>query len=337
MRAIVLREHGGLDKLVYETGYPDPVCGPEDAIIRTRACALNYHDVFTRRGMPGITLKLPLIVGNDAAGEVVQIGSEVAGVKPGDRVLIDPTDRVNPGFLGETLDGGLGEFVRVPAHMLVPLDDGIDFATAAALPVAYGTAHRMMIERGRIQAGETVLILGASGGVGTCCVQLAKRAGATVVVCASSDEKLARLQQCGADIGINYATQDWVAECHRQFGRASTRSRSAGGLDMVVNFTGGDTWTPGLRVLRRNGRMLTCGATAGFEPKEDIRYIWTFELNIVGSNGWSRSDILTLLDLVRAGELRPVLHPTRYALVDGREAMRQLDQRLTFGKIIVEA
>ena len=158
-----------------------------------------------------------------------------------------------------------------------------------------------------------------------------------MVVCASSDEKLARLQQCGADIGINYATQDWVAECHRQFGRASTRSRSAGGLDMVVNFTGGDTWRPGLRVLRRNGRMLTCGATAGFEPKEDIRYIWTFELNIVGSNGWSRSDILTLLDLVRAGELRPVLHPTRYALVDGREAMRQLDQRLTFGKIIVEA
>jgi len=336
MRAVVLHEHGGLDKLVYEKDYGDPVCGPGDVVIRTRACALNYHDVFTRRGMPGIKLKLPLIVGNDAAGEVIETGREVTGFKPGDRVLVDPIDRVDAGFLGETLDGGLGEFVRVPAHMLIRLDPGIDFAMAAALPVAYGTAHRMLYERGRIQAGETVLILGASGGVGTCCVQLAKRAGATVVVCASSEEKLARLKEQGADLGINYATQDWMAECHRRFGRASTRRGPDGGLDMVVNFTGGDSWTRALRVLRRDGRMLTCGATAGFDPKEDIRYIWTFELNIVGSNGWSRGDVLALLEMVKAGTLRPVLHETRYALADGREAMRQLEERLTFGKVIVE-
>ena len=337
MRAIVLREHGGLDKLVYETGYPDPVCGPGDVVIRTRACALNYHDVFTRRGMPGIKLTLPLVVGNDAAGEVVEVGSAVSAVTAGDRVLVDPSNRVQGGFMGETFDGGLGEFIRLPAHMLIPLDGGIDFATAAALPVAYGTAHRMMVERGRIQAGETVLILGASGGVGTCCVQLARNAGARVVVCASSDEKLARLKECGADIGINYATQDWVAECQRHFGKASTRSGKGGGLDMVVNFTGGDTWTRALRVLRRDGRMLTCGATAGFDPKEDIRYIWTFELHIVGSNGWSRGDILALLGMVRAGTLRPVLFEKRYALADGREAMRQIEDRLTFGKIIVES
>ena len=337
MRAIVLREHGGLDKLVYETGYPDPVCGPGDVVIRTRACALNYHDVFTRRGMPGIKLTLPLVVGNDAAGEVVEVGSAVSAVTAGDRVLVDPSNRVQGGFMGETFDGGLGEFIRLPAHMLIPLDGGIDFATAAALPVAYGTAHRMMVERGRIQAGETVLILGASGGVGTCCVQLARNAGARVVVCASSDEKIARLKECGADIGINYATQDWVAECQRHFGKASTRSGKGGGLDMVVNFTGGDTWTRALRVLRRDGRMLTCGATAGFDPKEDIRYIWTFELHIVGSNGWSRGDILALLGMVRAGTLRPVLFEKRYALADGREAMRQIEDRLTFGKIIVES
>ena len=337
MRAIVLREHGGLDRLVYETGYPDPVCGPGDVVIRTRACALNYHDVFTRRGMPGIKLTLPLVVGNDAAGEVVEVGSAVSAVTAGDRVLVDPSNRVQGGFMGETFDGGLGEFIRLPAHMLIPLDGGIDFATAAALPVAYGTAHRMMVERGRIQAGETVLILGASGGVGTCCVQLARNAGARVVVCASSDEKLARLKECGADIGINYATQDWVAECQRHFGKASTRSGKGGGLDMVVNFTGGDTWTRALRVLRRDGRMLTCGATAGFDPKEDIRYIWTFELHIVGSNGWSRGDILALLGMVRAGTLRPVLFEKRYALADGREAMRQIEDRLTFGKIIVES
>lgn len=336
MRAMVLREHGGLDKLVHETDYPDPVCGPADVLIRTRACALNYHDVFTRRGMPGIRLRLPVIVGNDAAGEVVQVGSAVAAWKAGDRVLVDPTNRVQGGFMGETFDGGLGEFIRLPEHMLIPLDDGIDFATAASLPVAYGTAHRMMVERGRVRSGETVLILGASGGVGTCCVQLAKMAGARVVVCASTDEKLARLAECGADIGINYATQDWVAECHRQFGRATTRGGPAGGVDMVINFTGGDTWTKGLRVLRRDGRMLTCGATAGFEPKEDIRYIWTFELNIMGSNGWSRADILALLAMVKQGALRPVLHEKRYALEDGREAMRQIEERLAFGKIIVE-
>ena len=336
MRAVVLHEHGGLERLVYEPHYRDPVCGPLDAVIRTRACALNYHDVFTRRGMPGIKLKLPLIVGNDAAGEVVQVGGEVTAFKPGDRVLVDPTDRVDAGFLGETLDGGLAEFVRLPAHMLIPLDAELDFATAAALPVAYGTAHRMMTERGRVLAGETVLILGASGGVGTGCVQLAKRAGATVVVCASSDYKLERLKACGADIGINYATQDWVAECHRLFGRATTRGGPSRGLDMVVNFTGGDTWTRALRVLRRDGRMLTCGATAGFDPKEDIRYIWTFELNIIGSNGWSRADILALLAMAKAGTLRPVLHHTRYALADGREAMRRIEDRLTFGKVIVE-
>ena len=336
MRAMVLREHGGLDKLVYEPDYRDPVCGPGDAIIRTRACALNYHDVFTRRGMPGIALKLPLIVGNDAAGEVAQVGSEVNDFKPGDRVLVDPINRVRHAFLGETMDGGLGEYICLPAHMLISLADGIDFASAAALPVAYGTAHRMMYERGHIRAGETVLILGASGGVGTCCVHLAKRAGATVVVCASSDEKLSRLKDCGADIGINYASQDWVAECHQRFGKASARGSSSGGLDMVVNFTGGDSWTRGLRVLRRDGRMLTCGATAGFDPKEDIRYIWTFELNIVGSNGWSRGDILALLDMVKAGSLRPVLHGTRYPLAEGREAMRQIEDRITFGKVIVE-
>ena len=336
MRALVLYEHGGLDKLVYETAYKDPPCGPGDVVLRTRACALNYHDVFTRRSMPGIKLRLPLILGNDAAGEIVEIGKDVTGWGLGQRVLVDPTDRVDGGFMGETLDGGLGEYLRVPAHMLIGLDDDVDFASAAALPVAYGTARRMMVERGSIQAGETVLILGASGGVGTCCVQLAKLAGARVVVCASSDEKLARLKNCGADIGINYATQDWMEECHRRFGRASTRRGPSGGLDMVVNFTGGDTWTRGLRVLRRDGRMLTCGATAGYDPKEDIRYIWTFELNIIGSNGWSRQDIQALLDRVKTGTLRPVLHDTRFELSQGREAMRQLEQREAFGKIIVE-
>jgi alcohol dehydrogenase len=336
MRALVLQEHGDIDKMVFEPSYADPKPGPGDVILKVRACALNYHDVFTRKGMPGIKVPLPIIVGIDVAGEVVDTGSDVDEFEPGDRVLVDPIERVNGGLLGETFDGGLAEFVRVPAHMLIKLDDEVGFADAAALPVAYGTAYRMMLTRGKIQPGETVLILGASGGVGTCCVQLAKQAGATVIACASSDSKLERLRELGADVGINYATTDWVAECHRQFGKPRLFGQKRGGVDVVVNFTGGETWTKSLRVMRQDGRLLTCGATAGYDPKEDIRYIWTFELNIVGSNGWSRDDVHALLDLVKAGKLQPALHPQRFSLEDGRDAMRLLDERQVYGKVIVE-
>jgi alcohol dehydrogenase len=337
MQALVLREHGGLDKLVFEARYPDPSPGAGDVLLSVRACSLNYHDVFTRKGMPGIKVPLPLITGIDVAGNVVEVGAGVTGFSPGDRVLVDPIDRVEGGLLGETMDGGLAELVRVPAHMLVKLDPAIGYETAAALPVAYGTAHRMMLTRGRIQPGEKVLILGASGGVGTCCVQLAKQAGATVIACASSDEKLARLAELGASECINYATTDWVKACHERFGRARAHGGAGGGIDLVVNFTGGDTWTKSLRVLRRDGRLLTCGATAGYDPREDIRYIWTFELNIIGSDGWSRADVLALLALVKAGQLEPVLHPKRFSIAEGALAMRLLDDRQVFGKVIVEA
>jgi alcohol dehydrogenase len=335
MRAVVTYEHGGLDRLVYEPAYRDPVIGPGDVLIKVRACTLNYHDVFTRKGMPGIKIPMPVILGIDAAGEVAAVGDVVTGFEAGDRVLVDPIDRVDGGLMGETFDGGLAELLRVPAHMLVRLPDDVGFAEAAALPVAYGTAYRMMLTRGKIRPGETVLVLGASGGVGTCCVQLAKQAGATVIACASSDEKLERLKALGADVTINYATTDWVAECRKAFGRARVSRRDEGGIDVVVNFTGGDTWVSSLKVMRRDGRLLTCGATAGYDPHEDLRLIWTFELNIVGSNGWSRDDVLALVDLVRAGKLEPVLHPERFPLERAADAMRLLDDRQVYGKVVV--
>jgi alcohol dehydrogenase len=336
MRAVVTYEHGGLNRLVYEPAYRNPTIGAGDALLRVRACTLNYHDVFTRNGMPGIKIPMPVILGIDVAGEVVDVGADVANVRVGERVLVDPIDRIDGGLMGETFDGGLAELVRVPAHMLIPLPDDVDFAEAAALPVAYGTAYRMMLTRGKIREGETVLILGASGGVGTCCVQLAKQAGATVIACASSNDKLDRLKALGADVGINYVTTDWVAECRQRFGRPKVSRKDEGGIDVVVNFTGGETWVPSLRVMRRDGRLLTCGATAGYDPKEDLRLIWTFELNVVGSNGWSRDDVHALLELVQRRELKPALHPERFPLKRAGEAMRLLDDRKVFGKVVVE-
>lgn len=341
MRAVVLHRHGELGELVFEPAWPDPEPRPGTVVLKVGACTLNYHDVFTRKGMPGIKVPLPLIMGIDLAGTVVAVGDGVGSWQIGDRVLVDPIDRVAGGLTGETYDGGLAEFCRVPAHQLVRLDDTIGFADAAALPVAYGTAYRMMRSRGSIQAGETVLILGASGGVGTCCVQLAKQAGAIVIAAASSDEKLARLAELGADHGINALANDWVKQCHARFGKArvvnanSSGSAKSAGVDVVVNFTGGDTWTQSLRVLRKGGRLLTCGATAGYDPPEDIRYIWTFELSILGSNGWSREDVLALLEMVRAGAMKPSLHPRTFPLEEAHVAMRLLEERRVWGKVVI--
>ena len=333
MQAQVIRGHGEIDDITFETNWPDPVPGPGEVVLRVGACSLNYHDLFTLRGMPGIRLKMPLIMGNDVAGEVAALGPDVTGWKLGDRVMVDPINRQLGKLLGEAMDGGLAEKVKVLAEQLLHLPDDVSYEAAAALPVAYGTAYRMMVARGKIAAGEKVLILGASGGVGTCCVQLAKLAGAHVVVAASSEDKLARLKALGADDGINYKSDDFMKEVHRRYGKPKFLGGESG-MDVVVNYTGGDTWVPSLRCLRNGGRLLTCGATAGFEPKEDIRYIWAFELSVVGSNGWFPADLEALLALVRSGKLVPVIDQ-RLALKDARTAFRRLDERAVFGKVIV--
>lgn len=333
MRAQVIRGHGAIDDITFEANWPDPEPGADDVVLRVGACTLNYHDLFTLRGMPGIALNMPLIMGIDVAGEVVSVGSAVSGWKPGDRVMVDPVNRKLGVLLGERMNGGLAELVKVDASQLVALPGDVSFEAAAALPVAYGTAYRMMVPRGRIQPGEKVLILGASGGVGTCCVQLAKMAGAHVIAAASSEDKLARLKDLGAADGIDYTAGDWVREVHKRYGKPRFPV-GGGGVDVVVNFTGGDTWVPSLRCLRHDGRLLTCGATAGYDPKEDIRFIWSFELNIIGSNGWLPEDLHALLALVRERRLVPVID-RRLPLEDAREAFRLIEQRRVFGKVVV--
>lgn len=337
MKALVLREHGGLEQLKLETDFPDPVAGPGDVVLRVRSTSLNYHDVFTRRGMPGIRIPLPAIMGLDVAGEIVAVGPEVEGWSIGDRVLVDPVNRIEGGLMGETVHGGLAELCRARAHQLIRLPDAVSFDEAAALPVAYGTALRMVTTIGQVRAGEKVLILGASGGVGVCALQLCKSAGAYVIACAGTPEKAERLKALGADETILYTEEDFLKVSQARHGKPTIKRGAEDaprGVDVVVNFTGGDTWVKGLRTLRVGGRALTCGATAGYDPKEDLRFIWTFELQIRGSNGWEREDIHVLLDKVQRGELKvPIDH--RYSLADGTKALESIEQRRIVGKVLV--
>jgi alcohol dehydrogenase len=310
---------------------PQPL-GPEDVLLRVRACSLNYHDIFTVRGMPGIRIDLPVVPGNDVAGEIEAVGSAVGDWEIGARVLLNP---VYPGrgLMGEMLDGGLAEVCRAHRSQLIRIPDQVSFAHAAALPVAYGTAHRMMTAIGRIQTGERVLILGASGGVGTCSVMLAKQRGCEVVACARGPDKAERLRALGADHVIDYSNLDVMKEVWRLFGKPDRRS-GLGGVDVVINYTGGDTWVPSLRCLKRGGRLLCCGATAGFDPVEDLRFIWTYELQILGSNGWRPEDLQALLGMVANGTMVPPIDRT-FTLDEGVAALQALEDRAFFGKIIV--
>ena len=335
MKAAIIENHGGPETVRLMEGFPDPKPAPGEVVLKVAATALNYHDIFTRNGMPGIAVPMPMIMGIDIAGTVTELGEGVEGFRVGDRVLVDPMIRtVRGGLIGEMRHGGLAEFCCVPADQLLPLPEDVSLEQAAALPVAYGTAHRMMVTHGQIKPGERVLILGASGGVGTCCVQLAKMLGAEVIACASTEDKLERLKALGSDHVINYTRADFTKTIWEMFGKPARRTFD-GGVDVVVNYTGGDTWVKSLRAMKRGGRMLTCGATAGYDPAEDIRYIWTFELKILGSNGWTRDDLKALVELVRTKKIDPVID-TVLPLERARDAIALIEDRKVFGKVLVK-
>ena len=303
---MIIREHGDLDRLVYDERFPDPHPGPGEVVVAVRATSLNYHDVFTLRGHArdqdpdaGHHGPRPRRRGRRARRRASRAG------RIGDRVLVDPIDRVRGGLMGETIHGGLAERCRAGAHQLIRIPAGVTFADAAALPVAYGTAHRMMVTQGQVAAGEHVLILGR---------QRRRRApaacswprwpGATVVACASSDEKIKRLYELGADHVIDYARGDFMAEVH-------AASASPAGAAPTAAWTSSSTSpaaTPGCR------RCAACAAAGACSPaapppastrKTDIRYIWTFELQILGSNGWTPDDLTTLLRMVDERRLQP--------------------------------
>jgi alcohol dehydrogenase len=332
MRALVLRTHGGLENLDVVDNHPVPQVAEGHVVIRVRASSFNYHDVFTVRGMPGIKVPLPVVIGLDMAGEITEIGAGVTGWKAGDRVLVNPVNK-KKGLMGEMLDGGMAEYCLVAADQLVAMPGGVSFEQAASLPVAYGTAHRMLITHKTIGQGERVIVLGASGGVGTGCVILAKLLGADVIACASSDEKLARLKAMGADEVIDYTKTDWSKWAVEKYGKPQRRSYE-GGVDVVINFTGGDTWHPSLRCLKRGGKLLVCGATAGYDPKEDLRYVWSFELKIIGSNSFYDEDLKGLMDLIQQGKMKPVIDKV-LPLEQAREGLRLIQDREVIGKVVV--
>jgi alcohol dehydrogenase len=332
VKAIWFSEHGGVDVLRFGD-FVEPALERGQVRVRVRACSLNYHDVFTRRGMPGIKVPLPMIPGCDCAGEVMELGAGVSGWKAGDRVLVDPVERLDQGrfrFIGDNALGAYAESVVVGASQLLALPEVVSFEDASCLPVAYGTSHRMLRTRGDLRAGETILILGASGGVGTSCLLIAKRIGAYVIAAAGSDEKCRRLTELGADETIDYRQVDFARYCREQTGGLL----AGGGYDVVVNFTGGETWAPSLRCVKRGGRLLTCGATAGFDPPTDLRYIWTGELDVRGSNGWRREDLQALLEMVASRGLLPVIDRV-VPLQEGIEAHRAMEDRSFFGKIVI--
>ncbi|MBS0220779.1 MAG: zinc-binding dehydrogenase [Proteobacteria bacterium] len=334
MKAIFFEEHGDPSVLQYGE-MPKPEPPPGWVRVAVKACGLNYLDVFSRRGMAGIKVELPGITGGDCAGVIDALGDGVTDWHPGERVLPIPhhVDWSSGHFdlLGETRRGAMAEYCIVRASQLMCLPDNVPDEKAAALPCAYGTAHRMLHTRGRISAGETVLVLGASGGVGTACVLLAKLAGCKVIAAAGSAAKCARLREIGADETVDYSTtaiDTYIRETTGSLLRG-------GGVDVVVNFTAGDSWAPSMRCVKRFGRLLCCGGTGGYKAMTDIPYLFMSEMTIVGSTGWTAEDQQACLDMLARGRLDPPIDRV-VPLTEGIEAVRALEDRKVFGKIIVK-
>lgn len=325
MRAVALRAHGGVDQLKLET-WDTPIAQAGQALIEIKACGLNYMDVFVMHGMPDMPTTMPRIPGGDIAGIVRAVGEGVAQSWIGKSVVLFPRFPTG-GVLGENGNGGLCEYIAADQRQLIEIPAGVSFEDAAALPIAYGTSHRMLFTRGHIKAGEKVLILGASGGVGVSCLQFAKMVGCEVYACTSSAEKGEKLKALGADHIINYVEQP-------EFSRAVWTASGKKGVDVAINFTGGDTWIQTQRCMATEGRILTCGSTAGHMSMIDVRFLWHRETEIIGSRAYVPADIVACLDHVAAGRLKPIVE-TRLPLERAAEGVALLEERRIFGKVIV--
>ncbi len=343
MKALCFYEHGDLDVLQY-TDVPDPQVGPGQVLVRVRACALNHLDVWIRRGWPGLKLELPHWTGADVAGEIAALGEGVDREvwEVGQRVVVDPgittvedefTRRgehsVSPGYviLGEHRRGGQAEYVAVPAANLMLVPEAWEFAEAAAPLLVSLTAWRMLIQRAKVQPGESVLVIGAGGGVNSMAIQIAKLAGATVYALTSSAEKMAKAQELGADVVLNYREDPtWSKTLYKLTGRR--------GVDVVVDNVGQATLGQSMRAVARGGRIVVVGNTSGPKTEIDIRFIFGKQISIIGSTMGSHQDFQDVMDLVWAGKLKTVVDRVM-PLSEGRAAFEILERGEQFGKIVL--
>jgi NADPH:quinone reductase-like Zn-dependent oxidoreductase len=329
MKAVRVVDPGGLDALRYED-VPDPVPPPGWLTLQVKAAAVNHLDLWVRRGLP--IARYPMTLGSDAAGVVRETGERallnpaiscgrcefcVAGEKPLCR---------DYQIFGEHRDGAQAGLIVAPRENLIPIPDDLPFEEAAAAPLVFLTAWRMLVSRGRIRAGEDVLIWGAAAGVGTACVQIAKLAGARVIATASTPAKAARVAELGADLVLDASKEDVPARVAALTGKR--------GVDVVVDYVGKDTWAKSLRCLRRGGRLLTCGATSGHDPVEDLRHVFYRQLEIIGSTMGSDRELREVLGLLFKKRIRPALDVV-LPMSQVREAHRRLESRESCGKIVL--
>ncbi|MGD1148555.1 MAG: zinc-binding dehydrogenase [Thermoanaerobaculaceae bacterium] len=341
MRALFFTRHGDPGNLVLDQR-PEPQPGRDEVVVRLRASALNHLDLFVLRGLPGVPVVLPHIGGADGAGTVAALGDGVAGWKIGAEVVLNPglwcgtceacrrgEESLCPGFrlLGEHVDGTFAEYVKVPATSLAPRPSHLSWHESAAFGLTFLTAWRMLMTRARLEKGESVLIHGIGGGVALAALAFGKLAGATVFVTSSSEEKLVRAREMGADHTINYTSADVVGEIRRLTDRR--------GVDVVVETVGQATWMASLRCAAKGGRIVTCGATSGPNPPEEVRLIFWNQLSILGSTMGGRRDWEAMVRAVELGHLRPVLDRV-LPLDRGREAYERLAGAAQLGKIVLD-
>src|SRR3989442_3679136 len=339
MKAVVFEQHGGPEVLLYKD-VPDPRPGRGEVLIEVKATSINHIDIFLRRGMPGLRVPMPKIVGSDAAGLIRELGPDIVGLSVGQRVTINPgiscgrcefcaagfgSQCVSYAMVGENTDGAYAELIAVPAHIVLPIPDSLSFEEAAAAPLVFLTAWSMLVGRGNLRPGEDILILGAGAGVGTAAIQIAKMTGCRVFATASTDQKLQRAKELGADFVIDYAKEEFDKKI-----RELTQKR---GVDVVVDYIGADTWVRSLRSARRGGRVLTCGATTGFAPQTDLRQIFFRQVQVIGSTMGSHRDFLDVMKSVLRGQLRPVVDRV-LPLREARRGHELIEARAVFGKIV---
>ncbi len=340
MKAVIFKQHGGPEVLEY-TDVADPTIKPTEVLVQVKACALNHLDVWTRGGLPGIKIPLPHILGNDIAGIVREVGGLVSWVRVGDEVMLHPgvscghceeclsgKDNLCTAYdiLGYGRDGGYAELVAAPAANVIPKPPSLKWEEAAALPLVTVTAWHMLVTRAAVQPGEVVLVHAAGSGVGSLGIQIAKLRGAHVIATASSDEKLAKATELGADEVVNYSREDWPKEIKRLTNRK--------GVDVVFEHTGSATWPGSISSLKTGGRLVTCGATSGFAAQTDLRQVFYRHLTILGSFMGSKAELLEAMRFVESGQIRAVVDRT-LPLADARQAHELMDDRAQFGKLVL--